>query len=238
MSNFLLIHGGSHGAWCWDECATQLRSLGHRAVAIDLPGHGADATPRDGVTVDAYAHAIRRALGEFEDSPVTLVGHSLAGVTFARTFETPMPTNVDSVVLISAMVLKSGETAIEHTPEDRRPLYFELAEASPDGAFLLPFEVVRNTFFSDLPESVARRFYEKLTPQPFAVFVDEARTELSAVDCRRTYIACRGDRAFGLQANLDFGRRLGGEILEIDAGHDVMLSKPDELAEMLSGLDG
>ena len=37
---FLLIHGGFHGAWCWDRVVPELEQLGHKAVAIDLPGHG------------------------------------------------------------------------------------------------------------------------------------------------------------------------------------------------------
>jgi pimeloyl-ACP methyl ester carboxylesterase len=37
---FVLIHGGFHGAWCWERVIPALRKLGHQAVAIDLPQHG------------------------------------------------------------------------------------------------------------------------------------------------------------------------------------------------------
>ena len=35
---FVLIHGGYHGAWCWDRLTPELEELGHQALAIDLPG--------------------------------------------------------------------------------------------------------------------------------------------------------------------------------------------------------
>jgi alpha-beta hydrolase superfamily lysophospholipase len=37
---FVLIHGGFHGAWCWERTIPELERLGHEAIAIDLPGHG------------------------------------------------------------------------------------------------------------------------------------------------------------------------------------------------------
>ena len=39
MADFLLVHGAWHGGWCWDAVARGLTERGHRATAIDLPGH-------------------------------------------------------------------------------------------------------------------------------------------------------------------------------------------------------
>ena len=37
MARFLLIHGASHGAWCWRDVIPRLAALGHEAQALDLP---------------------------------------------------------------------------------------------------------------------------------------------------------------------------------------------------------
>ena len=37
MSNFLLVHGAFHGAWCWDVLIPELEALGDTAEAVDLP---------------------------------------------------------------------------------------------------------------------------------------------------------------------------------------------------------
>ena len=38
---FVCVHGGFHAAWCWERTIAELERLGHEAVAVDLPGHGA-----------------------------------------------------------------------------------------------------------------------------------------------------------------------------------------------------
>lgn len=35
---FVLVHGGFHAAWRWERTVAELQSLGHDAVAVDLPG--------------------------------------------------------------------------------------------------------------------------------------------------------------------------------------------------------
>ncbi|MGG7570108.1 alpha/beta fold hydrolase [Streptomyces sirii] len=39
---FLLVHGGWHGAWCWDPVRAALDADGWRSHAVDLPS----ANPR------------------------------------------------------------------------------------------------------------------------------------------------------------------------------------------------
>ena len=67
---FVLIHGGFHGAWCWSRTVPELERLGHRAIAIDLPGHGARRDERSTLADrrDAILHVL-------EPGDV-LVGHS------------------------------------------------------------------------------------------------------------------------------------------------------------------
>ena len=36
MANFIFIHGGSHGSWCWRSLISELKLLGHQAFAFDL----------------------------------------------------------------------------------------------------------------------------------------------------------------------------------------------------------
>lgn len=62
MAVFVLVHGGSHGGWCWEACADQLRLLGHEAMPFDLPGHGDDCTQRRQVPLDRYAERINEVL--------------------------------------------------------------------------------------------------------------------------------------------------------------------------------
>ncbi|KAB1998219.1 hypothetical protein ES319_D12G074200v1 [Gossypium barbadense] len=38
--HFVLIHGASHGAWCWYKVIPQLKSVGHKVTAMDMAGAG------------------------------------------------------------------------------------------------------------------------------------------------------------------------------------------------------
>ncbi len=39
MSQFVLIHGASHGGWCWHKVKKLLEEGAHTVQAPDLPGH-------------------------------------------------------------------------------------------------------------------------------------------------------------------------------------------------------
>lgn len=41
---FILVHGGWHGAWCWNKVVPLLKAKGYKVIAPDLPGQGNDKT--------------------------------------------------------------------------------------------------------------------------------------------------------------------------------------------------
>ncbi len=47
MLSFVLVHGGAHGAWCWDRLVPHLKAHSEvgNVVAVDLAGHGARRDP-------------------------------------------------------------------------------------------------------------------------------------------------------------------------------------------------
>ncbi|WP_370270531.1 alpha/beta fold hydrolase, partial [Nioella sp.] len=40
MTQFILVHGACHGAWCWQKVVPALEARGHSVRAIDMPGRG------------------------------------------------------------------------------------------------------------------------------------------------------------------------------------------------------
>lgn len=232
MKHFLLIHGGSHGAWCWERCVQLLREAGHRADAIDLPGHGADQTPRDTLSLDSYVNAVDVFIRRHPESKFCIVGHSLAGIVLPAAIVNN-PNQITEAVFVAALVLNAGERVIDHVPEDRRPSYYELAKSSGDGTLLVSFELARTVFFNDLSDAEARSAYDKLTPQALSIYLEEMRISPSELQCKKHYVVCKQDHALGYQACLEFARSLGGSVTEIDSGHDVMLSQAENLVKIL-----
>lgn len=232
MSTYLLIHGGSHGAWCWERLIKELTLLGHDAYALDLPGHGADTTPRKTVTRRTYRDAVCNYLESQNLSDVILVGHSLAGTVLPDIWENSNH-RLKGMVFIAALILNQGEAPIDLIPQNRQPVYFELSAGSADNSFLIDADKARSLFFSDLADKEAEVFYSKLTPQPFGVHLDRSQKALMLPRDRVRYILCTADKSLPFDLCQQCAQKLGVEAELIEAGHDVMISQPAKLAQLL-----
>jgi pimeloyl-ACP methyl ester carboxylesterase len=85
----LFVHGGWHGAWCWDDHFLDFfADEGYRAVALSLRGHGNSPTakPIRSVTIAEYIDDVRATAEELGGRPV-LIGHSLGGFVVQRYLE-------------------------------------------------------------------------------------------------------------------------------------------------------
>jgi pimeloyl-ACP methyl ester carboxylesterase len=118
MSQFLLVHGAFHGAWCWRKTVAELEKRGHRAKAIDLPGQGEDRTPLKEVTLDTM---VDRIIAEMADVPgqVVLVGHSLGGIPISVTGE-KVPDRIKALVYLSAFLPRDGEARHRRSQSEAR----------------------------------------------------------------------------------------------------------------------
>ena len=233
MNDFLLIHGGSHGAWCWEGVIRELDRIGRKGHAPDLPGAGNDLTPRASVTFNSYVSAVSAFIESEDIHDFVLVGHSLAGILLPDIVAANKK-KVREVVLIAAYVLDRGERAIDLITPARVPEYRRLAEASPEHSIMIPYGTARRRFFSDLADPAARAAYAKLTPQPLAPYLEPARHGGRSISSISRYIICLNDQNIPLDLCRRFAEKIGGTVEEINAGHDVMLSQPAELATLLA----
>ena len=78
----LFVHGGFHGAWCWDEhFLNWFGSQGWAAHAVSLRGHGASGG-QDQIRQFSMADYCEDVLTTIDGlgGPVVLIGHSMGGV--------------------------------------------------------------------------------------------------------------------------------------------------------------
>lgn len=88
----LFVHGGWHGAWCWEHFLDFFADAGYRAVAVSLRGHGASPTakPLHKVSIADYIEDVRNVADGLGGAPVrhpVLIGHSLGGFVIQRYLE-------------------------------------------------------------------------------------------------------------------------------------------------------
>ncbi|MGV9761589.1 alpha/beta fold hydrolase [Streptomyces tricolor] len=118
---FVLVHGAFANSFSFAPLQAELGLLGHRSVAVDLPGHGFAATypsayqaPQDleglahapgsikGVTLaDNATHLIGILERAKRNGPVILVSHSRGGIT-ATVAANRRPDLIDRIVYVSA----------------------------------------------------------------------------------------------------------------------------------------
>ncbi|MFE6834044.1 alpha/beta fold hydrolase [Streptomyces sp. NPDC057705] len=144
---FVLVHGSGSNSYGWSPVLRELGVRGHRAVAVDLPGHGAGAyfplsyqTPQDperlrtepspiaGVTLaDFAAHVVDVVRAVRRNGPVVLVGQSLGGVT-VNAVANQVPELISHLVYASAFCPTRHASAAQlmTTPEASTSSLFRL----------------------------------------------------------------------------------------------------------------
>src|SRR4051794_25384157 len=114
---FVLIHGATLGANCWDRLTPLLDG---EVLAVDLPGRGtrADVDIRT-VTLDDCAKAAAADIVDSGLTDIVLVGHSFGGVTVPRVMAL-LPEHIRHVVLLSAVVPEDGTRVLDQIDADVR----------------------------------------------------------------------------------------------------------------------
>lgn len=85
MSGILLIHGGWHGPWYWEDFAARLADHGHDVRTVQLRGHD-QAPGRIWHRVRHYVEDVGHAAGRFSEPPI-VVGHSMGGLLVQKYLE-------------------------------------------------------------------------------------------------------------------------------------------------------
>lgn len=231
MADFLLVHGACHGAWCWRDLIPALTALGHTVRAIDLPGHGGDLTPISRITLDAYAKAILAAI----DTPVTLVGHSMAGYPISLAAERA-PKKITRLVYLCAYLPEGDKTLADRRKEaSYQPLMPALIHSEDRKSFRIDPAKSQALFYHDCPDGTAAYANMRLCAQ--AVQPSETPCQLGSAHASvpRSYIRCSDDRTIPPELQTALTADWPAEdVHEIATGHSPFFADPDGLARLLT----
>ena len=232
---FVLVHGMSHGAWAWEGLVRRLEKDGHRAIAVDLPGHGRRAHERGRASVDGYARAVADAMMQAGIARAIVVGHSMGGVVIPKVVEL-VPARVAHLVFVAAVVLRDGESLLgTQIAAPTRPLLEGLAR-SGGGVVQYPAAVAWARWLNDLPAGDSRVVdaLTRMTPQPLRPWLERVDMQrFYAMSVPRTYIRCLRDNAVTPARAAQYAARLGVAPVDIDCAHEPMLSALDALVAIL-----
>ncbi len=237
MTTFVLVHGASHGSWCWDKVVPLLAAQGHESIAVDLPGntYGELDVPPGQVTLKSYTDHVCDVLDDL-DEPVVLVGHSLGGLTITQTAEY-RPDKIKSLVYLTALLFPDGQAMRPVESRDPEAVKAGLERDSwtvSDDLSYITFneDSVWDRFYNDCSDDDFAWAQTMLVPQPSGPLMDPMKTTLENYGrVPKVYIECELDGALPLayqremQANVPCGRTI-----IMNTGHSPFLSAPQELA--------
>ena len=211
MATFVLIHGAGDVGWYWHLVEANLRRRGQDVVAPDLP------CENDAAGLSDYADTVITAIGDRTD--LVVVAQSLGAFTAPLVCARK---KAALLVLVAGLVPAPGEAAADWW-----------ADTGYDDEAHEHYTNDIELFYHDVPADLAaealrrgRRQSETPTRDPWPL--------QAWPDVPTRFILCRNDRllpaAFLRRVVKD---RLGITPDEIDAGHCVALSRPQELADRL-----
>ncbi|MEI9852709.1 MAG: alpha/beta fold hydrolase [Sphingomonas sp.] len=217
---FMLVHGAWHGGWCWREVATILRARGHIVHAPTLTGLCERShLYRDDIDLSLHVADVVNEMLWHDLTDVVLCGHSYGGMVVTGVAER-LAERIRSIVYLDAFLPADGQSLNDI--------------AGAPGEATGPVPPIPLEAFGLGPEESAWAT-PKLTAQPPRT-LSERLAVSGAVDriARRTYLlAERGAPPFLRAAYERALAAPGWTGLRIDTGHEVMLEKPVEVAELL-----
>ena len=239
----LLIQGSFQLPEVYGKFKNALEAKGYPVVQPPLPSltdPDKPDFPSKTLSTDALAvqSALRR-LVEDEARSVLVVMHWYGGLvgseavlaefSFEWRKERGLAGGVFHLFYFAAFVLAEGQWVLGEFGES--PNF----DGRPGGRFRIK-DPARN-LYNDLPVDEAEYWAARIIDQSYAVQTTKLTRE-SYRHVPSTYVVCENDQSVPPQFQEMFAEKAGAAVLRIDSGHSPMLSKADELADMVVAAAG
>ncbi|MGH1348031.1 MAG: alpha/beta fold hydrolase [Nannocystales bacterium] len=237
MTQFVLVHGAFEGGWCWQRVAKILRNEGHEVFTPTLTGCGdrAHLLSRD-ITLEMHVLDIAGLLEMEGLDEVVMVGHSYGG-TVATVASDRCASQVSRLIYLDASAPGNGQASTGAFAEGTEDKLTEMASGTDWQLPPLPLDAVGITDPADIAWVEPRRrphpirtLHEAVVlqrgdePAPFPVSYishsdHEAMVSLFGVDPLAPFV--------------DKAKAQGWSLRTLEAGHDAMITHPQEVATVL-----
>jgi len=235
VSTFVLVPGAFHGGWAWAPVAEELQRRGHIAIPVTLTGLGERKhLLSPSVNVETHIDDIVNTLVYRDLTDVTLVLHSYSGVLAGPVAE-QAEGRVTRIVLAGGFLTHPGESNFSVEPPESVAAFRRLADEGGDG-WRIPVQRSFLERWGVTDPALAALVWPRLTDFPL-----RCSTEAVAYDPRvlaslpRSYIEHTAPPLQALDVSVARARDEGWIMRDIAAGHDFMLEKPMETADLLEG---
>ncbi|MFF2778092.1 alpha/beta fold hydrolase [Streptomyces sp. NPDC058052] len=221
--DILLIAGLWLDGSAWDDVVPELTALGHRPVAVALPGQG------DGNTAATLADQLDAVLAAVDAAPgkPLVVGHS-AATSLAWLAADARPEKVAAVALVGGFPAEDGRAYAD---------FFAIEDGVMPFPGWAPFE---GPDAADLDAPARDRFAAAAVPVPEAVargvvrLTDERRFGVPAVLVCPEFTPAQAKEWIAGGDSPELARARSLTYVDVDSGHWPMTTSPRALAHALA----
>ena len=231
MANFILVHGGMHGGWCWEKVVPLLREAGHNVVAPDLPAMAPnDPIAAKDVTLamvgDFVAEQVSRLAGD-----TILVGHSMGGLAISEAAER-VPESLSGLIYVTALLLPAGQCMISELAQN--PV--DIAVISDDGAVMTAnMANAPGMFYNRCSAEDTHAALARLVPQPMKLGLEPLTITAERFGrVPRAYVECLDDNLVPIAVQRLMQQSWPCDpVFTMDSDHSPFLSAAPALAAHL-----
>ncbi len=237
---WVLVHDAWLAGWAWEAVSAKLTGRGWQVITLDLPGHGeVTLSPEETqkLNLESYAQAVVEATTrQLGPRQVILVGHGTAGPVIQRAAEL-LESKVTALVFVEAYILRDGESIAGQMPPEIADYFKELATQNPTGRLDLKDlpDFWRYNLLNDDPR-LADRLLNRLVGEPIGPLFEPAQLKtFFQLRLAYAYLSFNEDTSL---PDGDFYPKMPNKLfhfrhININAGHEGVLTKPLEVAESL-----
>ncbi|MDR3386351.1 MAG: alpha/beta hydrolase [Rudaea sp.] len=236
----VFLHGGKQGSWVWDEVRGAIGLQGGRTaprtIALDVPGCG---TKRGR---DTAALTLTDVVAELSDDLATvngrlmLVGHSQAGTVLPR-LAAEHRENIIKLTYVSCSVPEEGQTLMAMLGTGRHEENANEVGWPLDPATTGRAEMFETMFCNDMDDVTKAGFLARLGGDdwPIACASTDRHWGCDAAQgIAASYVIALRDQILTPPWQERFAKRFNASsISRVDAGHQLLQTRPHALAEIL-----
>jgi pimeloyl-ACP methyl ester carboxylesterase len=217
--NIVLVHGAWADGSSWRGVIRRLQQAGHNVTAPQFPLN----------TLPDNVARLRQVLA-LQDGPTVLAGHSYGGQIMTA-LGTDAP-NVVALVYVAGFGLDQGESIGALLGQGEPTPAVAHIRVDDQGFAWLPHDDFLAHFAPDVDPAEANIMFAVQQPLTMSAFDDVMGTP-AWKNLPSWFAVAQHDEVIPPDGERLFARRMGATVVEFDSSHVVMVSHPEEIADLI-----
>lgn len=221
----IFIHGAGLGGWVWRDT---VKYLDVPFLVVNFPFRN-NVKKIENLKLSDYCEDVRKQVVKWSDvDEYVVVGHSIGSLPaiYLTNFQSK---NVKGFVVIGSLLPKKGESFISQLPFLKRMILTSVIKLKGTKP---PANIIKTSICNDLKDEIADRVVNSYVPESPSLFFDKSKYDLPRIPS--LYIKTKNDNEIPLAMQDEMIQKLSNVTTDsIESGHLPMLSKPQNLAEII-----